>query len=56
MALSIQVDMRKRFRGNQAAIMVGTKHMILFRPMLTLPCLQGKELQEKRKGGDGGGL
>lgn len=31
------VDMRKRFRGNQAAMM-------------------GKELQEKRKGGDGGGL
>jgi len=22
-----QIDMRKRFRGNQAAIMVGTKHV-----------------------------
>ena len=48
--------MRKRFRGNQAAVMVSDLQETPKCPMLIRPCLQGKELQEKRKGGDVGGL
>lgn len=56
--LSIQIDMRKRFRGNQAAVMVSdAARNPAVRCLFDLAyALQGKELQEKRQGGDIGGL